>query len=223
MSNTKNLKQPKPPWPTKDAMVQVYENKLWGGKGCDFYSGTGSHDITIVSPYLAAIKQFLTSLKEPLTVCDLGCGDFNIGLQLVPYASRYIAIDIVPELIQRNREKFNLSNLDFLCLDIATDDLPQGNCAILRQVLQHLSNKEITAILPKLHAFEHLILTEHVSHGDFEPNKDIISGQGTRVKQASGVDLLAKPFHLRHKHSQILCSTPLGKKGSIITTLYTLR
>ena len=55
---------------------------LWGGKDFDFYSGSGSHDSQIIEPYLDAVSTFLKSHNNTLTVCDLGCGDFNIGKQL---------------------------------------------------------------------------------------------------------------------------------------------
>ena len=65
-------------------------------------------------------------------------------------------------------------------LDIAADYLPSGDCALLRQVLQHLSNAEVQNILRKITGFKYIILTEHLPNGDFIPNKDVISGQGIR-------------------------------------------
>ena len=89
-------------WPTKDAMAQVYANHLWGNNGDTFYSGNGSHDTALVEPYVERLINFLTSFNEPLTVCDLGCGDFNIGKQLFPYVKKYVAVDVVPDLIAHN-------------------------------------------------------------------------------------------------------------------------
>ncbi len=147
-------KKTKTPWPTKLAMEQVYEINLWGGDKADFYSGEGSHRPEIVNPYIAAVTAFLTSFEPPLTVCDLGCGDFNVGKELVPHTKKYVAVDIVPSLIARNKETFKAPNLEFQCLDIATADLPSADCAILRQVLQHLSNAEIQSIVNKLAAYQ---------------------------------------------------------------------
>ena len=78
-------------------MNQIYEMHLWGGNEFDFYSGQGSHDSKIISPYLDAVTSFLKSHNNALTVCDLGCGDFNIGKNLTKYTKKYIAIDIVEE------------------------------------------------------------------------------------------------------------------------------
>ncbi len=216
-------KKTKDPWPTKEAMEQVYDMKLWGGSTFDFYSGAGSHLPEIVQPYTDALVAFLKSFNSPLTVCDLGCGDFNVGKQLVEHTKKYIAVDIVKSLIDRNKENFKESNLEFQCMDITIDELPAGDCAVLRQVLQHLSNAEVQHILDKITAFKYVVVTEHVPEGDFVPNKDIISGQGIRLKKQSGLNILAVPFNFKIKEEKQLVSVRLNdSKGMIITTCYTL-
>lgn len=221
--NEQGMKKIKTPWPTKDAMEQVYEMNLWGSNQSDFYSGDGSHDSKIVEPYLDVVKTFLASFEEPLIVCDLGCGDFNVGKELVTYTQKYIAVDIVEDLIAYNKQAFKADHLEFHCLDIAVDNLPVGDCVLIRQVLQHLSNAEVTNIVSKLSNFKYVVLTEHVPKGDFEPNKDLISGQGIRIKKQSGINVLAPPFNLKVKEEHQLLSIPVeGNKGIIITTLYTL-
>jgi len=219
--NQKEHKKIKKPWPTKAAMEQVYSQKLWGGEGADFFSGEGSHNPEIVEPYITAISAFLASFSQPLSVCDLGCGDFNVGSQLVKFTSNYQAVDIVPTLIERNKQKFQSEQLTFHCLDIAVDDLPKADCALVRQVLQHLSNAEVQRVVEKLIDFKYIILTEHLPMGDFEPNKDIISGQGIRLKKQSGINLLAPPFSLKIVYVKALNSIELpNEKGVISTILY---
>ena len=211
----------KKPWPTKAAMEQVYEKNLWGGGNADFYSGTGSHHPELVKPYVEAVTSFLQSFDDPLVVCDLGCGDFNVGRQIAGYTKRYIAMDIVEDLIKRNKQTFKAENLEFLCLDIAEDDWPAGDCVLLRNVLQHLSNAEIHRIVEKLSDYRYLILTEHLPEGTFEPNKDIISGQGIRLKKGSGVDLLAPPFNFKVTKKEEWLSVPAKEWGGyLVTTLY---
>jgi 2-polyprenyl-3-methyl-5-hydroxy-6-metoxy-1,4-benzoquinol methylase len=162
MNNLKTTKKNKNPWPTKDAMEQVYEMNLWGSNDSDFYSGEGSHNPGIINPYINVVSSFLTSFKTSITVCDLGCGDFNIGKEFVKHTKKYIAADIVENLIKHNKETFKEDNLEFHCLDIAIDNLPSGDCILLRQVLQHLSNKEVKSVVNKLTAFKYVILTEHL-------------------------------------------------------------
>ena len=215
------VKNPKKPWPIKDAMDQIYDMHLWGGKEFDFYSGIGSHDPKITNPYLKVLISFLESHKTPLIVCDLGCGDFNIGKHLTKYSKKYIAIDIVEKLIIRNKNLYQEDNLEFCCLDITKDELPVGDCIILRQVLQHLSNAEIQRVVKKLVDYKYIILTEHIPLGHFVPNKDIISGQGIRLKQNSGVNILEAPFNLKIKDEKHLGEYNLeDNEGRIVTTLY---
>jgi hypothetical protein len=222
MNHKDSKKQPiKKPWPTKAAMEQIYDNGLWGTTSGAYYSGEGSHHPDIVVPYINAVTLFLGSFEDPISVCDLGCGDFNIGKELVPHTKNYTAIDIASNVIAYNKKKFQKENLKFLCLDIAVDPLPAADCALLRQVLQHLSNSEIQSILDQLRVYKYVILTEHLPEGDFVPNKDIISGQGIRLKKQSGLNVLVAPFHFKVKEAQQLLFTRLDKgKGVLVTTLY---
>ena len=216
-------KRIKKPWPTKNVMEQIYEMKLWGGEGYNFYSGKGSHDPEIVKPYIAVLTSFLKSFENPLVVCDLGCGDFNVGKELVKYSEKYVAVDIAENLIRYNKSVFKEEKLEFHCLDIAVNELPAGDCVILTQVLQHLSNDEVQKVLESIAGFKYVVLTEHLPKGDFVPNRDIISGQGIRLKKQSGLNVLVPPFNFQVKEEKQLFSATLNdNKGVIVTTLYTV-
>ena len=221
--HTNKSKKIKKPWPTKKVMEQIYNQKLWGDNNSEFYSGFGSHDSLLVKPYIKVVKEFLTSFKEPITICDLGCGDFNIGKQLVEYSKSYIAVDLVEDLIRHNIQKFKEDNLEFNCLNISEEKLPKADCIILRQVLQHLSNEEVQSVVKKLASFKYIILTEHIPKGSFDPNVDIISGQGIRLRKKSGLDILAPPFNLKIKEKKELVVINLDdEKGVVSTFLYKL-
>jgi hypothetical protein len=200
-------------------MEQIYEKHLWGGSESKFYSGEGSHLDELVQPYIKVVKEFLTSFEQPITVCDLGCGDFNVGKKLVKYTKNYIGVDIVERLIEYNKEKYKAENLEFQCLDIAADDLPVADCVMIRQVLQHLSNQEVQNILQKLSAYQYVIVTEHIPEGEFVPNIDIISGQGIRLKKRSGINLLKSPFNLNIKEEKKLISISLNNGKEILQTV----
>jgi len=215
------IKRKKEPWPTKAVMHQIYENKMWGGdKTVDYFSGNGSHAPEFVVPYVKEVLCFLSSFQKKIIVCDLGCGDFNVGKQLVPLTKKYIAVDIVPNLIERNKQLFKEENLEFLCLDISNDKLPNADCAIVRQVIQHLSNAEIVSFLKKLRNYKYLIITEHLPIGSFVPNEDILSGQGIRLKKNSGVDILQPPFLAKTKLIKNLTISSYDSKSAIFTNLY---
>jgi len=200
-------------------METIYKQKDWGGDGPDFYSGQGSHLPKIVDPYLRKILQFLNGFAPKLSVCDLGCGDFNVGKQLVDASSKYIAVDIVPELIARNKALFKHPNLEFVCLNIIDDVLPMADCVLVRQVFQHLSNEQIASVANKLKKFKYVIVTEHLPKGDFIPNMDKQTDADIRLSKNSGVVLTAPPFNFKPLKRRELIQVHI-KKGQIVTTLY---
>ena len=68
-----------------------------------------------------------------------------------------------------------------------------------------------------------MIETEHLPVGNFTPNRNIISGQGIRLKKQSGVNLLAPPFNFKVKEEKQLVAIHLKDNlGAIVTSLYQL-
>lgn len=213
--------------PVEEIFSAIYREGRWEAKSHDdFSSGSGSHIPTVVLPYVNAVRKFLDALPCPPSVVDLGCGDFNVGKQLRPCCGQYVACDVVPALIQRNKDKFAGLDVDFRCMDIIEDDLPLGDIVFLRQVLQHLNNAQILRVVQKLYRYKFLVLTEHVpTSSGFPPNRDKATGGGIRLSQGSGVVLTEPPFLLRAKSESVICTTDekLGQHpGLIKTTLYEL-
>lgn len=213
--------------PAEELFDKIYEMGGWGvdDRGQSI-SGSGSHTNRIVDPYVDTVARFLDSLDEP-TVVDLGCGDFNVGKRLVALTKNYIACDVSSIILERNKNEFQLDNLEFRQLNIAKDELPEADVAFVRQVLQHLSNAEIFRFaesLNSLRPYRYVIVTEHVPDSDqYEPNVDKPSGPGVRVRMNSGVDLSTYPFNLRHEKKTVLLSVDEdvdGTPAKIISTLY---
>ncbi len=203
----------------EEVFSAIYEHRMWGGAGTDFYSGHGSHDRDFVEPYLTAVSTFLASLDPKPVVVDLGCGDFSVGSNLVLYASKYIACDVVPNLVERNRKVYADLPVEFRHLDMVASDLPRGDVAILREVLQHLNNAGVKAVAEKLPAFRYVIVTEQLPKGDFTPNIDKPTGYDVRMNHRSGVDLCAAPFSLKPAEAKVLFEFDMGSTIAR-TTLY---
>lgn len=203
---------------TKEVMSEIYQKKKWGGRQKDFYSGSGSHSRKVIRPYIKTVSSFLGNFENRLVVCDLGCGDFNIGKNLVQYSKKYIGIDIVDDLIDRNKRLFKNEKLEFHCLNIVSDNLPNGDCILVRQVLQHLSNEEIKMAVKKFRKFKHIIVTEHIPEGEFLPNIEKSTGAGTRLSKNSGVVLTAAPFNMDPVESTELLR--IRYRGALIVTTY---
>lgn len=147
----------------KEVFTNIYKRNRWGKTRSDFNSGTGTTKPEIVSPYISMVAEKAVAEGFGGSVfVDLGCGDFRAGRELLHSCSRYIGVDIVESLIERNKEMYETDQVIFLCLDIIRDDLPDGDVCFLRQVLQHLSNQQIDAVLGKLDKYKWVLITEHL-------------------------------------------------------------
>ena len=210
----------------QDVFTRIYECGAWG-KSSDssvtYFSGSGSHAGPIVTTYLAAVEQFLISFVSKPSVADLGCGDFAIGARIRGLCGNYTACDIVPKLIEINRERFADLDVDFRVLDLTTDELPPAEVVFVRQVLQHLSNEQILRAVPKIQSnYKFLVLTEHLpAFEGFVPNRDHPAGPGVRLGAESGIVITSAPFSLKVKSERVLCE--VGEAGGLIrTTLFEL-
>jgi hypothetical protein len=209
----------------QEVFTEIYENGLWGSSKKStqpFFSGRGTHDESIARVYVDQVCAFLHSLNYKPDVVDLGCGDFFIGSQIRPMCGRYIAADIVPPLIEFNRKKYAALAVDFRVLDLISDELPKAEIVFIRQVLQHLSNEQVSLLMPKLKpSFKYLLLTEHLpSSKYFVPNLDKPTGPDIRLGVESGIVLTEPPFNLVVKNERILCELYEDRGGAIRTTIY---
>jgi SAM-dependent methyltransferase len=187
---------------------KIYLNKLWGDDSDEkFYSGCGSHYDKHVSEFTIPVIKFLETFSSPPSILDIGCGDFNVGSKIRYKCGKYIAADIVPELITFNTIKYKDIDVQFLNLDITTDDLPNAEIIIVRQVFQHLSNECIKKALDNISKsnFKYLISSEHyffdnprnqVNVTDLESGESIIGERG--------IDFSMSPFNLSFIEKNIL-------------------
>ena len=204
----------------EELFTKIYENKQWGeDKYQPFFSGSGSHNKNISTPYIDALTDYITGLDFLPVIIDIGSGDFNIGSKLVHLAKYYYACDIVKSLQNFCNKKFNYDNLEFVVCDAVNDPLPLGDIVIIRQVLQHLSNAEIKEIIKKCRQYNRWIITEHIPVEKFEANKDFRAGSGIRILYGSGIDLTKSPFSIKGYQTRVLCETFEGD-GIIKTVIF---
>ena len=196
---------------TEEVFSSIYSNNRWGGAPGTFCSGDGSHETSIVAPYVATVTAELDRIGgTSMTVVDLGCGDYSVGRQLSSSCGRYIGVDIVKPLVAHNQATFGGSNVSFQHANIVEDPLPDGDICFVRQVLQHLSNDQIIAVLPKLAKFRWCFITEHhPSPGRLQqPNKDKAHGDNIRISSGSGVFLDEPPFSIPAASYRLLLEVP---------------
>jgi len=183
----------------EEVFTEIYEKNEWGGSQGEFCSGSGTVTEHVVSAYISMVSEKASSENFlGLTFVDLGCGDFRIGKQLLPLCSSYSGVDIVKSLVHRNQEIYGNAFTQFMHLDIVEDELPNGDVCFVRQVLQHLSNQQIVAVLQKLKKYKWVFITEHypADNDAIKPNMDKAHGGDIRVYDNSGVYLTKPPFEL---------------------------
>jgi hypothetical protein len=186
----------------------LYKIKHWGNNNTPFFSGFGSHTSPTIPFYIETVKTFLKGFTYKPNIIDIGCGDFNIGKQFVPFVNNYLAIDIVDDLIKYNKSIYNYPNVTFKTLDITQTPIPPTDVIIIRHVFQHLSNSYIKSALQNIYLkSKYLIITECIPSCNFTPNLDILPGYFFRPEDNnSGVDILSPPFNFSIEEELITLS-----------------
>jgi hypothetical protein len=197
---------------------RVYAEGWWGEEP-GFDSGEGSEG-AVIQPYIEVVRKFVAE-HGIRSIADLGCGDFRIGSQLVTPGLRYYGVDVVGSLIERNKRQFESEEITFEQVNLVEDDPPQAELGLLRQVLQHLSNAEVEAVLKNTSGYTYLIVTEHVpTDNGVVPNRDMPHGPDIRLQANSGVFVDEPPFS---RPARTLCEVPLRAGESLRTVLLTNR
>lgn len=183
---------------TEEVFSEIYEKGMWGGSADDYCSGSGTVHKEIADSYVTALEKLAGELKfSELRAVDLGCGDMRIGRRIAPLFESYLGIDIVKKLVDHHNEKLATDSISFAHLDIVEDELPDGDLCLIREVLQHLSNKQIQRILEKVrNKYKYVLITEHLpsSNPGLKKNLDKAHGADLRLYDNSGVFLTAPPF-----------------------------
>ena len=141
-------------------------------------------------------------LDRPLIVVDLGCGDFQIGANLIAQLPNivYVGCDIVLEIIAEHQRMYASERVRFQHIDIVSDPLPEGDVYLIRQVLQHLSNSEILRFMERTDGKCIYVTEGHPTTRTGPINPDKTTGASVRFDwhngRGRGVELDQPPFGL---------------------------
>ncbi len=193
----------------ENVFSEVYRKKLWGEPteaGQLFYSGDGSYDPS-AQQYGDLVLRVIEEYGAE-TVLEIGCGDFSIASHYATRCKRYIGVDVVPDLVEHHRERFGSDTVSFLHADAARQKMPDADLCIIRQVLQHLSNRDIARVLGNTRSSRRLLVTEHLPAPDQLRgyNIDKAACPDIRVTFGSGVFLEQKPFS---RELEVLSDIPI--------------
>ena len=161
----------------------IYEKKVWGNG-----SGGGS-DAHVANVYIDTVNKIFkeNNIKK---VLDIGCGDWQFSKFIDWSNMDYVGIDVVESVIKKNNEKFSSSNIKFICENPLSENciLPSVDLILVKDVLQHLSNKNVIILLDKiLKSKSNFVLVTN----DFDSRNIDINNGDTRP-----IDITKPPFNV---------------------------
>lgn len=151
--------------------TELYHKRGWGGS--ESVSGPGSsleHTLTIREELPRLLKEI-----NAHSLLDAPCGDFHWMKELQLDIDRYTGVDIVPEIISINREKYGNDRREFLLLDIVKHPLPVVDLVLCRDCFVHFSFHDIFRALKNIcRSNSRYLLT--TTFTDLRKNRDIPTG-----------------------------------------------
>ncbi|MEO8559917.1 MAG: class I SAM-dependent methyltransferase [Rhodospirillales bacterium] len=112
--------------------ARIYRDNLW-----DYGSGPGSSE-EYTRAYRAMLEQFLRA-NDIRSAIDIGCGDWQFSQLVDWHGARYTGYDVVPSVIEADRQKFAQTDVSFELMPNDYRDLAAADLALCKDVLQHLS------------------------------------------------------------------------------------
>lgn len=153
-----------------------------------------------------AVRGALPGLLDRLgarTLLDAPCGDFH-WMRHVPLVQRYIGVDVVAELVERNGRLYGAPGREFRLLDLTADRLPTADVILCRDCLIHLSLADAAAAIRNFRSSGAAFLLA-TTHTTVRENTDIPSGNWRSL------NLLLPPFDFPPPIQVILEDAELGK------------
>jgi SAM-dependent methyltransferase len=180
----------KPVQPTKEAFEAIYREGGWGtGDAGVGTSGSGS-----TMQATALYRQFLVAFmkrEKVKSVVDAGCGDWEFSQAIDWTGIDYRGYDIVESVILENKKKYEKPNIRFFTANIVEQELPPADLLLVKHVLQHISNADVTKFLKQLPKYRHALLVNGVEPDTLSSTNPDISAGGYR-----SLDPTKPPFNL---------------------------
>lgn len=175
----------------EEIFTNIYKNKVWGqnsdGQGT---SGDGS-TLEATQLYRTFLQDFFKAYKIH-SVVDVGCGDWEFSRTINWDGIKYTGYDVVKFLIEQNQTRYGTPNINFVHANAVHARIPKADLLICKDVLQHLSNTDISTFTKKLGQFKFCLITNDVNATTgTSDNIDIPTGSYRHL------DLTAPPFNLK--------------------------
>lgn len=143
----------------KSSFSTIYSLNLWNNNEANIpRSGPGS-SLDNTTDTIFFINNIINKY-DVKSVVDLGCGDLTWMNRTLAFKKDYIGIDISEEIIESNRK--NYPDKTFMVKSIIMDEIPKADLFIIRDVIFHLSNKEIIDLFNIIkNKYKYLLITNN--------------------------------------------------------------
>jgi hypothetical protein len=155
----------------ESTFFQIYEKKSWGDGAS--VSGPGS-DLDQTATVREALPVLLKQIGAR-TMVDAPCGDFHWMKETKLELDRYIGIDIVPDLIARNQQRYADDFREFRAQNITYEQIPNADVIFCRDCLVHLSYSDIAEVIKNFKKSKSIYLLTTTFIGP-RKNHDIATG-----------------------------------------------
>lgn len=174
-----------------DRFSEIYKHNLWSSN--ESFSGQGS-EVEYTKPLRNWLIKNIPKLNVK-TFVDASCGDFNWMKLVLPHLNvNYLGLDIVENIIKKNKSLYSSNSINFDIADICKDKLPNCDLIMVRDCLFHLSYEDINKFLKNLEKteYKYLLTTTHCLEDEFK-NTDIVTGDFRLI------NLFSEPFNFNEK------------------------
>jgi 2-polyprenyl-3-methyl-5-hydroxy-6-metoxy-1,4-benzoquinol methylase len=180
----------------KQVFTSIYKSNHWVqdedilSKDSISVSGHGSNINTNQFFNLKKIFTKIIDYKHINSILDMPCGDFLWLYEIIRQKNiDYIGVDIVEELIEANKLKYQDKNFSFINDDITNFNTDKKfDLIIIRDLFIHIPNSDIKKILQNIKKmnFNYIALNSYKN----KFNDDVIIGKHRKI------NLLIEPFNL---------------------------
>jgi 2-polyprenyl-3-methyl-5-hydroxy-6-metoxy-1,4-benzoquinol methylase len=181
----------------KKVFTSIYKSNHWVqdedilSKDSISVSGHGSNINT--NQFFNLRKFFLKIIDEKNinSILDMPCGDFLWLYEIIKKKDiDYIGVDIVEELIETNKKKYQNKNFSFINDDIVNFNTSKKfDLILIRDLFIHIPNSDIKKILQNIKKidFKYVALNSYNN----KINEDVVVGKHRKI------NLLIEPFNLK--------------------------
>jgi len=168
----------------ESTFAPFYAENRWGD--AQSRSGPGSN-LTRTAKLRDELPKLLQEIGAR-TLLDAPCGDFNWMKDTKLDLVLYFGVDVIPDLIARNRKLYGDVRTQFVLLDLTRDWLPDADVILCRDCFIHFSYRHIALAIKNFKRTRSTYLLTN-TYADWRQNENIRTGDFRYV------NLLLPPFN----------------------------